>query len=77
MLIAAIKEFARAIKHFNLTGNVIPLILVQDLEALASLHNGSAEQRTRRHSYRVRARLSYETKGGATTCNLFFYFYTI
>ena len=42
MLIAAIKDFSRAIKQFNLTGNFIPPTLVQDLEALASLHTGSA-----------------------------------
>ena len=45
MLIAAIKDFFRAIKNFNLTGNFNPPTLVQDIEALASLHNGSAEHR--------------------------------
>ena len=44
MLIAAIKDFFRAIKNFNLTGNFIPPTFVQDIETLASLHNGSAEQ---------------------------------
>jgi len=43
MLVAAIKDFSRALKHFNLTGNFIPPTLVQDLEALASLHTSSAE----------------------------------
>ena len=43
MLVAAIKDFSRALKHFNLTGNFIPPTLVQDLEALASLHTGSVE----------------------------------
>ena len=31
------------LKHFNLTGNFIPPTLIQDLEALASLHTGFAE----------------------------------
>ncbi len=31
------------LKHFNLTGNFIPLTLIEDLEALASLHTGSEE----------------------------------
>jgi len=68
MLIAAIKDFFRAIKNFNLTGNFIPPTFVQDIEALASLHNGSAEQSILSTTYRVRARPSYGTKGGAT-CN--------
>ena len=42
MLIAAIKDFFRAIKNFNLTGNFNPPTLVQDIEALAY---GSAEHR--------------------------------
>jgi hypothetical protein len=42
MLIAAIKDFFRALKIFNLTGNFNPPTLVQDIEALAY---GSAEHR--------------------------------
>ena len=41
MLIAALKHFSHAIKQFNLTGNFIPPTLIQDFEALASLHTGS------------------------------------
>jgi len=66
MLIAAIKDFFRAIKIFNLTGNFIPPTFVQDIETLASLHNGSAEQSILSTTYRVRARPSYGTKGGVS-----------
>ena len=45
MLIAAIKDYFRAIKNFNLTGNFNTPNLVQDIEALSSPHNGYAEQR--------------------------------
>jgi hypothetical protein len=38
MLIAAIKDFSRALKQFNLTGNFVAPTLVQDHEALAALH---------------------------------------
>jgi hypothetical protein len=42
MLIAAIKDFSCALKQFNLTGNFVPPTLVQDLDALTSLHTGPA-----------------------------------
>ena len=43
MLIAAIKDFSRELKQFNLTGNFAAPTLVQDLEALAALHNSSPQ----------------------------------
>ena len=38
LLIAAIKDFLHAIKKYNLTGELLPPTLVQDLQDLASLH---------------------------------------
>jgi hypothetical protein len=43
LFFAAIKDFSRAIKQFNLTGNFVPPTLVQDLDALASLSAGSSK----------------------------------
>ena len=39
MLIAAIKDFLKAIKKYNLIGEFSSPTLVQDLQDLASLHN--------------------------------------
>ena len=39
LLIAAIKYFLTAIQKYNLTGELLPPTLVQDLQDLASLHN--------------------------------------
>ena len=70
MLIAAIKDFSRALKQFNLTGNFVPPTLVQDLDALASLHAGPPPtmyfSHERCHIFPARTSLSSRTKGGAT-----------
>ena len=39
ILIAAIKDLLHAIKKYNLTGEIIPPTLAQELQDLASLHN--------------------------------------
>ena len=39
ILIASIKDFLHAIKKYNLTGELLPPSLVQDLQDLASLHS--------------------------------------
>ena len=46
MFIAAIKDFSRALKQFVFTGNFVAPTLVQDLEALAALHNSSPQSCT-------------------------------
>ena len=46
MLIAAIKDFSRALKQFNLTGNFVAPTLVHDLLALVALHNSSPQSCT-------------------------------